>query len=142
MKTKLLRTAIIALSNIVIIFVLVEVMLRFLPALIPRANLKYFNEDLRSHIAKELGMDSLAITDHGNLYDAVEFLKKAKEKGVKPILGAEIYLAFEDMDQKRPKIDDTIYHLVVLVKNQKGYENLVAILTQGHLRGRIGHHNL
>ncbi|MCH7551981.1 DNA polymerase III subunit alpha [Patescibacteria group bacterium] len=85
--------------------------------------------------AKELGMDSIALTDHGNLYGAVEFLKDAKEKGVKPILGAEIYLAFEGMEQKRPKIDDTIYHLVVLVKNQKGYENLVNILTQGHLRG-------
>ena len=85
--------------------------------------------------AKELGMDSLALTDHGNLYGAVEFLKKAKEKGLKPIMGSEIYLAFESMDQKRPKIDDTIYHMVLLVKNQKGYENLVAILTQGHLRG-------
>ena len=84
---------------------------------------------------KELGMESIALTDHGNLYGAIEFLKKAKEKGVKPIIGAEIYLAFEGMEQKRPKIDDTIYHLVVLVKNQKGYENLVAILTQGHLRG-------
>lgn len=80
-------------------------------------------------------MDSLALTDHGNLYGAVEFYKKAKEKGIKPILGAEIYLAFERMDQKRPKIDDTIYHMVVLAKNQEGYKNLVSILTQGHLRG-------
>ena len=80
-------------------------------------------------------MDSLAITDHGNLYGAVEFYKKAKERGLKPILGAEIYLAFESMDQKRPKIDDTIYHLVVLVKNQQGYKNLVSLLTEGHLRG-------
>ena len=85
--------------------------------------------------AKELGMDSIALTDHGNLYGAVEFLKEAMQKGVKPIIGAEIYLAFEGMEQKRPKIDDTIYHLVLLVKNQKGYENLVSILTQGHLRG-------
>ena len=80
-------------------------------------------------------MDSVAVTDHGNLYGAVEFYKKAKAKGIKPILGAEIYLAFESMDQKRPQIDDTIYHLVVLVKNQEGYENLVKILTAGHLRG-------
>ena len=85
--------------------------------------------------AKELGMDSLAITDHGNLYGAIEFYKKAKEKGIKPILGSEIYLAFEGMDQKRPKIDDTIYHLVLLVKNQEGYKNLVRILTKGHLDG-------
>ncbi|OHA71171.1 MAG: DNA polymerase III subunit alpha [Candidatus Wildermuthbacteria bacterium RIFCSPHIGHO2_02_FULL_49_9] len=84
---------------------------------------------------KELGMDSIALTDHGNLYGAVEFYKKAKEKGIKPILGAEIYLAFEGMDQKRPRVDDTIYHLVLLVKNQEGYRNLVKILTEGHLRG-------
>ncbi|MDP4007095.1 MAG: DNA polymerase III subunit alpha [bacterium] len=84
---------------------------------------------------KELGMDSIALTDHGNLYGAVEFYKKAKEKGIKPILGSEIYLAFESMDQKRPKIDDTIYHMVVLVKNQEGYKNLVKILTAGHLKG-------
>jgi len=80
-------------------------------------------------------MDSIALTDHGNLYGAIEFYKKAKKKGIKPILGAEIYLAFEGMDQKRPKIDDTIYHLVVLVKNQDGYENLVKILTAAHLKG-------
>ncbi|MDA1337502.1 MAG: DNA polymerase III subunit alpha [bacterium] len=85
--------------------------------------------------AKELGMDSIALTDHGNLYGAIEFLKKAKEKGVKPIIGVEIYLAFEGMEQKRHKVDDTIYHMVLLAKNQKGYENLVSILTAGHLYG-------
>ena len=85
--------------------------------------------------AKELGMDSLALTDHGNLYGAVEFYKKAKERGIKPIIGAEIYLAFEDLHQKRPNIDDTIYHLLVLAKNKEGYKNLVKILTHGHLQG-------
>jgi len=85
--------------------------------------------------AQELNMDSLAVTDHGNLYGAIEFYKKAKERGIKPIIGAEIYLAFEGMEQKRPNIDDTNYHLILLVKNEKGYENLVKVLTAGHLRG-------
>ncbi|MEK7510108.1 MAG: DNA polymerase III subunit alpha [Patescibacteria group bacterium] len=84
---------------------------------------------------QELGMDSVALTDHGNIYGAIEFYKKAKAKGIKPIVGCEIYLAFESMHQERPNIDDTIYHLVVLVKNEEGYRNLVKILTKAHLEG-------
>lgn len=84
---------------------------------------------------KEHGMDTVALTDHGNLYGAIEFYKKAKEKGIKPILGAEIYLSFEKMNQERPGIDDTIYHLIVLVKNELGYRNLVKLLTKAHLEG-------
>lgn len=84
---------------------------------------------------KELGMDSVAITDHGNIYGAVEFYKKAQEKGIKPIIGAEIYLAFESMHQERPNIDDKRYHLVLLVKNAEGYKNLVKLLTRAHLEG-------
>src|SRR3989344_2409944 len=84
---------------------------------------------------KELGMDSVAITDHGNMYGAIEFYKKAKEKGIKAILGCEIYLAFEGMHEKRPGVDDAIYHMVLLVKDQEGYQNLVKILTKAHLEG-------
>ena len=84
---------------------------------------------------KELGMDSVALTDHGNIYGAVEFYKKAKEKGIKPIIGSEIYLALERMSQKRPNIDDKKYHLVLLVKNEEGYKNLVKLLTKAHLEG-------
>ena len=84
---------------------------------------------------KELGMDAVAITDHGNMYGAIEFYKKAKERGIKSILGCEIYLAFENMQDKRPGVDDTIYHMVLLVKNQEGYQNLVKILTKAHLEG-------
>ena len=69
---------------------------------------------------KKLGMDSVALTDHGNIYGAVEFYKKAKERGIKPILGCEIYLALEKMNQERPNIDDKRYHLVLLVKNEEG----------------------
>jgi DNA polymerase-3 subunit alpha len=84
---------------------------------------------------KELGMDSVALTDHGVLYGAVEFYKKATEKGIKPIIGCEIYMAQEAMCQKRPNIDDRRYHLILLVKNEEGYKNLVKILTAAHLEG-------
>jgi len=84
---------------------------------------------------KELGMDSVALTDHGVLYGAVEFYKKAKERGIKPIIGCEIYTAFERMDQKRPNIDDKRYHLVLLAKNEEGYKNLVQLVTKAHLEG-------
>jgi len=84
---------------------------------------------------KKLGMDSVALTDHGNIYGAVEFYKKAKEKGIKPIIGSEIYLALEKMNQERPNIDDKRYHLVLLVKNEEGYKNLVKLLTRANLEG-------
>jgi len=84
---------------------------------------------------QKLGMDSVAITDHGALYGAVEFYKKAKERGIKPIIGAEVYLAFEKMTQERPNIDDKRYHLVLLIKNDQGYRNLVKLLTKAHLEG-------
>ncbi len=84
---------------------------------------------------KKLGMDSVAITDHGNIYGAVEFYKKAKERGIKAIIGSELYVAFEKMDQKRPNIDSKRYHLVLLVKNETGYKNLVQLITKAHLEG-------
>ena len=84
---------------------------------------------------KKLGMDSCALTDHGALYGAIEFYKKAKERGIKSIIGAEIYLAFERMSQERPNIDDERYHLVLLIKNEQGYKNLVKLLTKAHLEG-------
>jgi DNA polymerase III subunit alpha len=85
--------------------------------------------------AKELGMDSIALTDHGVLYGAVEFFKKAKERGIKPIIGCEVYVAKEKMEQKRPGIDDKRYHLVLLAKNETGYKNLVKMITRAHLEG-------
>jgi len=84
---------------------------------------------------KKLGMDSVALTDHGALYGAVEFYKKAKEKGIKPIIGAEMYMALEKMTQERPNIDDKRYHLVLLVKNEQGYKNLVKLITKAQLEG-------
>jgi len=84
---------------------------------------------------KELGMDSVALTDHGVLYGAVEFYQKAKERGVKPIIGSEVYMAYEKMEQKRPNVDDKRYHLTLLVKDDQGYKNLVKLITRAHLEG-------
>ncbi|MCD5397122.1 MAG: DNA polymerase III subunit alpha [Candidatus Pacebacteria bacterium] len=91
--------------------------------------------DLLLDYVKELGMDSVALTDHGNIYGAVEFYKKAKQRGIKPIIGCEFYTAFEKMEQKRPNIDDKRYHLVILVKDEIGYKNLVQLITKAHLKG-------
>ncbi|MGB9598536.1 MAG: DNA polymerase III subunit alpha, partial [Minisyncoccales bacterium] len=85
--------------------------------------------------AKEYEMKACSLTDHGNIYGAVEFFKKAKAENIKPIIGCEVYLAFEKYYQKRPKIDDKRYHLVLLVKNKKGYENLVKLITKAYLEG-------
>ena len=84
---------------------------------------------------KENDMDSVAITDHGVLYGAVEFYKEAKDKGVKPIIGSEVYVAVDSLDQKRPKVDNKSYHLILLVKNDQGYKNLVKLITKAHLDG-------
>ena len=85
--------------------------------------------------AAELGMNSLALTDHGNLCGAIEFYKKAKKQGINPILGAEMYIAREKMTDKRPGIDDTRYHLTVLAANNQGYKNLIKLVTKAHLDG-------
>lgn len=91
--------------------------------------------DLLLDRAKELKMNSIALTDHGVLYGAVEFYKKAKERNIKPIIGCEIYVALDKMTEKRPGIDDKRYHLVLLAKNKQGYENLVKLVTLAHLEG-------
>src|SRR5476649_872920 len=79
--------------------------------------------------AKELGMKSIAITDHGVLYGLVDFYKAAKENGIKPILGCEVYVVPKSMHIKQPDKENATYHLVLLVKNQIGYENLMKIVS-------------
>ena len=85
--------------------------------------------------AKELGMNSLALTDHGAIYGAVEFFQKAKKAGIKPIIGCEIYVASGSMNNKTSAPDNKRYHLTVLVKNAIGYKNLVQLITKAHLEG-------
>jgi len=84
---------------------------------------------------QELKMPSIALTDHGNMYGAVEFYQKAKKRGIRPIIGCEIYIAPHGMDQRRPNIDNKPHHLVILVKNKEGYRNLVQLTTKAYLEG-------
>ena len=86
--------------------------------------------------ARELGMDSLAITDHGVMYGVIDFYKKAKEVGVKPILGCEIYVApGSRFDREQSRGEDRYYHLVLLAENNQGYRNLMKIVTRGFTEG-------
>jgi len=84
---------------------------------------------------KELGMDSVALTDHGVMYGAIEFYKKALAKKVKPIIGCEVYVAFEKLADKRPNVDAKRNHLILLAKNGQGYKNLVKLVSIAHLEG-------
>jgi DNA polymerase III subunit alpha len=86
--------------------------------------------------AKELGMDSIALTDHGVLYGAIEFYIKAKEKGIKPIIGCEMYVTAGDYHSKNNTTEDkTRHHLILLCKNEKGYKNLMKLISIAHLEG-------
>ncbi len=84
---------------------------------------------------KELGMDSVAITDHGTMYGVVEFYKKASKKGIKPIIGCEVYVAQRRMVDKDSKYDSDHYHLVLLAENEIGYKNLIYLVSQGFITG-------
>ncbi len=88
--------------------------------------------------AKELNMDSLAITDHGVMYGVVDFYRAAKEIGIKPILGCEVYVAPGSRFDKEPGAadnDDRYYHLVLLAENDTGYHNLMKIVSRGFVEG-------
>ena len=90
--------------------------------------------ELVSYI-KELGMDAVAVTDHGVLYGAIEFYQQAKKRGIKPIIGLEGYVATGSMYEKNPGIDDKRYHITLLARTTEGYKNLVTLSTQAHLEG-------
>ncbi|MEY4731556.1 MAG: hypothetical protein RL681_502 [Candidatus Parcubacteria bacterium] len=83
--------------------------------------------------AKELNMDALALTDHGVLYGAIEFYKKARKAGVKPILGVETYVAPRDRFSK--DASEKYFHLVLLAENETGWKNLITLVTKAHLEG-------
>ncbi len=86
--------------------------------------------------AKELGMDSMAITDHGAMYGVIDFYRAAREAGVKPIIGCEVYVApGSRFDRETVSGEDRYYHLVLLAENNKGYENLMKIVSKGYVDG-------
>lgn len=85
--------------------------------------------------AKRMGMPAVAITDHGALYGAFKFFIKAKEVGIKPIIGVEIYKAKKSRFDKQPGVEKDQYHLVLLAKNLTGYKNLLKLVTVAHLEG-------
>ena len=83
---------------------------------------------------KELGMDSIAITDHGAMYGAVEFYKAALDAGVKPIIGCEVYVAEGSRFKKEGK-GGGYYHMVLLAENNEGYQNLIKLVSYGFTEG-------
>ena len=85
---------------------------------------------------KELGMDSAAITDHGVMYGVIDFYRAAKEEGIKPIIGCEVYVAPNSrFDKELTGGDDRYYHLVLLAENNVGYANLMKIVSRGFTEG-------
>ena len=86
--------------------------------------------------AKALGMPAVAMTDHGNLFGAVEFFQEGKKTGVKPIIGCEVYMAAgSHRDRGTGNGRDTAFHFTLLAKDNAGYANLVKLVSAAHLDG-------
>ena len=87
--------------------------------------------------AKELGMDSIALTDHGVMYGVIDFYKACKSEGIKPIIGCEVYIAQQGRKRtdKEPGIDNKYNHLILLAKNNVGYKNLSKLVSIGFMEG-------
>lgn len=83
---------------------------------------------------KELGMNAIAITDHGSMFGVIQFYKEAIKQGIKPIIGSEVYVAMNKYTEKEPK-DKSQYHLVLLAENNQGYENLMKIVSEAYVNG-------
>lgn len=84
--------------------------------------------------AKEFGMDSIAITDHGSMFGAIDFYKKVKKAGLRPVIGCEVYTASRTLNDKE-NIDKKSGHLVLLAKNITGYQNLIKLVSIGYVDG-------
>lgn len=85
--------------------------------------------------AKKNGMNALALTDHGNMYGAIELYKECQKAGIKPIIGVEAYIAERGRKDKEPGIDNKRYHLTLLAKNRQGYKNLMHLISLANLEG-------
>lgn len=92
-------------------------------------------EDELAKTVKKLGMKSVAITDHGNMFNAIRFYKACKREGIKPIIGMETYVAPRSNTLKQHKLDDANYHLVLLAENNEGYQNLINIASDASING-------
>ncbi|MEK7106335.1 MAG: DNA polymerase III subunit alpha, partial [Patescibacteria group bacterium] len=98
-------------------------------------------EDL-VNLAKKFKMSALAITDHGNMYGAIEFYKLAKKAGIKPIIGVEAYVANRGRLDKESGVDNKRYHMILLAKNLQGYKNLIKLVTLSQLEGYYYKHRM
>ncbi|MBQ7818045.1 MAG: DNA polymerase III subunit alpha [Oscillospiraceae bacterium] len=87
---------------------------------------------------KEIGQSAIAITDHGVMYGCIDFYKAAKDAGVKPIIGCEVYVARRGMEDRVHGIDNDPYHLVLLCENMTGYQNLCYLVSEANSRGFYG----
>ncbi len=85
--------------------------------------------------AKELGMDSLAITDHGAMFGVIDFYKECRKQGIKPLIGCEVYMAARRMEDKDPDKDRYQNHLLLIAENNEGYRNLIKIVSAGYVKG-------
>ncbi|HUO55904.1 MAG TPA: DNA polymerase III subunit alpha [Candidatus Paceibacterota bacterium] len=85
--------------------------------------------------AKEDGQKSLALTDNGNMYGAIEFYKECKAKGIKPIIGVDFFVAPRTRHDKEHRVDENCSRLVLLAKNEVGYRNLIHLVSKGYLEG-------
>lgn len=85
--------------------------------------------------AAELGMTSLAITDHGVMYGVIDFYRLAKQHGIHPVLGCEVYVAPRSRFERTPHVDDSPHHLVLLAENEQGYKNLISLVSAAYLEG-------
>jgi DNA polymerase III subunit alpha len=83
-------------------------------------------------VVRERGMNAVAVTDHGNMFGALQFYQEAKAHGVKPIFGCEVYVADGDM---KARTERKSYHLVLLARNETGFKNLQFLVSKGHLDG-------
>ncbi|MDI6600521.1 MAG: DNA polymerase III subunit alpha [Thermoanaerobacteraceae bacterium] len=85
--------------------------------------------------AKDMGFDSIAITDHGSMYGVIDFYRECENQGIKPIIGCEVYVAQRTMKDCDPVLDRDQYHLILLAKDNTGYSNLVKLVSKASLEG-------
>ncbi len=85
--------------------------------------------------AKELGQTAMAITDHGVMYGVIDFYKECKKQGINPVIGCEVYMAPRTRHDKQHKVDGSPHHLILLCKNNQGYQNLIKLVSLGFVEG-------